>query len=49
LREKYIQNIIRHQKREAEPVDNPLWSGPKPNLHQSTYNILQQNIPTTVI
>lgn len=38
-----------HQKREAEPRDHELWStkGSKPTLHQSTYNHLQQNIPST--
>ena len=37
-----------HQKREAEPRDYELWSGNKPNLHQSTYVQLQKNIPSDV-
>lgn len=31
-------------KRENEPRDNELWSGPKPNLHQSTYKILGKQL-----
>lgn len=38
-----------HLKREAEPRDFELWSGDKPNLHQSTYKILGKNIPSEVI
>ncbi|RNA15264.1 hypothetical protein BpHYR1_012983 [Brachionus plicatilis] len=38
-----------HLKREAEPVDFELWSGNKPNLHQSTYKMLSKNIPSEKI
>lgn len=31
-------------KRENEPRDFDLWSGPKPNLHQSTYKILAKQL-----
>ena len=41
--------LKRHQKRESEPVDFPLWSGDKPNLQRSTYKLLAKNIPSDVI
>ena len=37
-----------HQKREAEPRDHELWSGNRPNLHQSTYIQLQKNVQSDV-
>lgn len=39
----------RYLKREAEPKDNELWSGNKPNLQQSTYKILGKNLKDDVI
>lgn len=36
--------VSRYLKRENEPRDNELWSGPKPNLHQSTYKILGKQL-----
>jgi hypothetical protein len=33
-----------NQKREAEPKDNELWSGPKPNMRQSTYNSIGKHL-----
>ena len=35
-------------KREAEPKDNELWTGNKPNLHQATYKMIGKNIPSDV-
>jgi hypothetical protein len=36
-------------KREAEPKDNELWTGDKPNLHQGTYKQISKDIPSDVI
>lgn len=35
-------------KRENEPRDHDLWEGPKPNLHQSTYDILGKQLDNEI-
>jgi hypothetical protein len=37
-----------HIKTESYPHDYLLWSGDKPNLHQSTYKIVGQQLQDTV-
>ncbi len=39
-----LTNLRRYLKRENEPRDYELWSGDKPNLHQSTYKILGKQL-----
>ena len=41
--------LLRHLKREGEPVDNPVWSGDKPSLHQASYKYLAQKVDTEVM
>jgi len=48
----YSRSVLSNKwylKRESEPRDFDLWSGPKPNLQQSTYKILGKSLATDEI